>query len=194
MKKKNVLYRIFVIVIASIMIASACLVVVSFFIPAGESESEDSRGNLTEEEYAQKLADENPMALKALTYIKGQKNTTRFMLTHGRIGVCKKISQMIVGTDGRYYVKLEYANVEGGDNIVLTYYGKGNGSVVSADLYDSKLSDYRFSSNASDIYADGEIDENKEASKLERHIEGEDLEILLKYWRGEYNNDGTDNM
>ena len=38
------------------------------------------------------------------------------------------------------------------------------------------------------------LNENEKDNAYERHIEGEDLEILLKYWNGEYNNDGTHNM
>ncbi|MBE6533915.1 MAG: hypothetical protein E7678_02970 [Ruminococcaceae bacterium] len=190
MKKKDILYRVFVIFMAGIMIASTCCIVASFFV--SPAEPEDPRANLTEEEYAQLLAEENSMALKALNYISKQKNTTRFSLMHGRIGKCKKISQMLVGKEGQYYVKLEYSNIDGGDNIVLTYYGKGTGNVSSADLYDSKLREFRVAGNASDMFADGSID--NENYELERHVEGEDLEILLKYWKGEYDSDGVDNM
>ena len=48
--------------------------------------------------------------------------------------------------------------------------------------------------NVSDMFADGSIDEDDKDSEVERCVEGDDLEILLKYWRGEYNNDGVDNM
>ena len=192
MKNKDILYRVLIVFLVGIMMVSTGLVVASFFI--SPDEPDDPKANLTEEEYAQLLATENTMALKALTYINQQKSTTRFSLLYGRIGACKKISQMLVGKEGQYYVKLEYANIDGGDNIVLTYYGNGNGTVWSADLYDSKLREFGAAGNVSDMFADGSIDEDNKGSEVERYVEGEDLEILLKYWRGEYNNDGVDNM
>ena len=192
MKNKDILYRVLIVFLVGIMMVSTGLVVASFFI--SPDEPDDPKANLTEEEYAQLLATENTMALKALTYINQQKSTARFSLLYGRIGACKKISQMLVGKEGQYYVKLEYANIDGGDNIVLTYYGKGNGTVWSADLYDSKLREFRAAGNVSDMFADGSIDEDNKGSEVERYVEGEDLEILLNYWRGEYNNDGVDNM
>lgn len=192
MKNKDILYRVLIVFLVGIMMVSTGLVVASFFI--SPDEPDDPKANLTEEEYAQLLATENTMALKALTYINQQKSTARFSLLYGRIGACKKISQMLVGKEGQYYVKLEYANIDGGDNIVLTYYGKGNGTVWSADLYDSKLREFGAAGNVSDMFADGSIDEDDKDSEVERYVEGEDLEILLNYWRGEYNNDGVDNM
>ena len=192
MKNKDILYRVLIVFLVGIMMVSTGLVAASFFI--SPDEPDDPKANLTEEEYAQLLATENTMALKALTYINQQKSTARFSLLYGRIGACKKISQMLVGKEGQYYVKLEYANIDGGDNIVLTYYGKGNGTVWSADLYDSKLREFRAAGNVSDMFADGSIDEDNKGSEVERYVEGEDLEILLNYWRGEYTNDGVDNM
>lgn len=192
MKNKDILYRVLIVFLVGIMMVSTGLVVASFFI--SPDKPDDPKANLTEEEYAQLLATENTMALKALTYINQQKSTTKFSLLYGRIGACKKISQMLVGKEGQYYVKLEYANIDGGDTIVLTYYGKGNGTVWSADLYDSKLREFRAGGNVSDMFADGSIDEDNKGFEVERYVEGEDLEILLNYWRGEYTNDGVDNM
>lgn len=185
---KKVIYWIFVVFVSLILIASTVVVVAVFLI--SPDELSDPKANLTEEEYAQLLADENPMALEALSHIQKIKNMPGFVLMHGRIGSCKKISQMLVGREGRYYVKLEYYGLGGEGDIILTYYGKGTGTVSSADLYNSTIVKFRASNN----FTGNSMNENEKDNAYERHIEGEDLEILLKYWKGEYNNDGTDNM
>lgn len=194
MKKKSILYRAFVVVMAVITIASVCLIGVSFFIPP--EEPEDSRANLTEEEYAQKLADENPLVLEAFSYIASQKSQQKFALRFGRIGSYKKITQMCIGRQKFNYLKVEYSVLDDSELRTLTYYGGSNtGSVtVGSGLYDEALRNARIGQNVSDAFADGEIDEDKQNVQYERYLDGEDLEILYKYWKGEYNNDGTDSV
>ena len=181
MKKNNKWYRIFVITVAIILVISTCFVVVSFFIRTPEVE-------LSEAEYAEQLANGNPKILEALNYIRRNSGTKKFYLTYGKITSYKKISQMLVGKNGRDYIKIEYTVKGESGTRTLTYVGTGNGKVADGSFYDSQKSNYIASYIASNPGKD------VNSIKLERHIEGEDLELLLKYWRGEYNDDGADSV
>ena len=179
--KKNKVYRIFVIIIVILLIISTCFVVASFFIKTPEVK-------LSEEEYGKQLVGQNPTVVKALNYIRVRSGTKNFYLTYGKIDSYKKISQMLVGKNGKNYVKIEYTVKGEKGTRTMTYVGTGNGSIASGSVYDSQLSSFKASYIASNPGKDvGSI-------KTERHIEGKDLEILLKYWRGEYSNDGADSV